>query len=189
MRERRLNDSQDDLARILKLNRRNASSLEMNLMKNLVLCASLILFCLPSVLAKQKGDLEKERAALLEVHRTDRRAHFETDVNLLLKHSADEFISVDGGKISRSTRAEVRALFEDYFKNAKYYEWDDLEPPIIRISNDASMAWMIVRIRVKRTQKLASGEEKERAFVYAGIMTYEKWKGKWVRTANVSTFE
>jgi hypothetical protein len=83
----------------------------------------------------------------------------------------------------------MKASFDDYFKNAKYYEWDDLEPPIVRISDDASMAWMIARTKVRRTQKLATGEEKERAFVYAGIMTYEKRQGKWVRVANVSTFE
>jgi hypothetical protein len=48
---------------------------------------------------------------------------------------------------------------------------------------------MITRIRVKRTQKDAAGVEKERKFIYAGIMTYEKKAGKWLRVANVSTFE
>jgi hypothetical protein len=159
-------------------------------MKILILLLSLLLFCFnASVSANQKIDLEKERAALLEVHRLDRRAHFETDANLLLERFTDEFISVSSGKIERATRAELKKTFEDYFRNAKYYEWDDLEPPVIRISNDASMAWMIVRTKVRRTQKLESGEEKERAFVYAGIMTYEKQQGRWVRIANVSTFE
>lgn len=158
-------------------------------MKSLSLCLSLILLCFINVPAKQKVDLEKERAALLEIHRTDRRAHFETDASLLLERFTGEFISVSNGKIERSTRDELRQTFEDYFKNAKYYEWDDLEPPVVRISNDASMAWMIVRTKVRRIQKLVSGEEKQRAFVYAGIMTYEKQRGKWVRIANVSTFE
>ena len=80
-------------------------------------------------------------------------------------------------------------MFESYFKDAKYFEWDDLEPPIIRVSADASMAWMIVRTKVRRTQKDSSGAEKEEKFVYAGIMTYEKRNGRWVRVANVSTFE
>lgn len=158
-------------------------------MKSLSLCLSLILLCFINVPAQQKIDLEKEKAALLEIHRTDRRAHFETDANLLMERFTHEFISVSNGKIDRSTRGELKKMFEDYFKNAKYYEWDDLEPPVIRISNDASMAWMIARTKVRRIQKLASGEEKERAFVYAGIMTYEKQRGKWVRIANVSTFE
>lgn len=157
-------------------------------MKTFALSLLLVLFCFSAAFA-QKVDLEKERAALMEVHRTDRRAHFETDAKLLLEHSAEDFIYVGNGKISRSTRAEMKAEFEDYFKNAKYYEWDDLEPPIVRISNDASMAWMIVRTKVRRTQKQADGKDEERSFVYAGIMTYEKRQGKWVRIANVSTFE
>jgi hypothetical protein len=157
--------------------------------------ASLILFIFfvvtVSVLGEksQKGvNLEKEKEELLKVHKIDREAHFKTDVELLLQHSAEEFISVNSGKISKSSRAEVKQMFEEYFRNAKYYQWDDLEVPIIKISNDATMAWMIVRIKVKRTQSL-SNEEKERQFVYAGIMTYEKQNGKWVRIANVSTFE
>jgi hypothetical protein len=48
---------------------------------------------------------------------------------------------------------------------------------------------MIVRTRIRRVQKNASGEEKEEKAVYAGIMTYEKRDGRWVRVANVSTFE
>jgi hypothetical protein len=42
---------------------------------------------------------------------------------------------------------------------------------------------------VRRRQKDAAGVEKERKFIYAGIMTFEKKAGKWVRVANVSTFE
>ena len=139
--------------------------------------------------AQTKVDLEKEKAELLKIHEAGRRAHFNTDVNLLLEGAPDEFISVSGGKINRSTPAATRKMFESYFKDAKYFEWDDLEPPIIRVSADASMAWMIVRTKVRRTQKDSSGAEREEKFVYAGIMTYEKRDGRWVRVANVSTFE
>jgi hypothetical protein len=80
-------------------------------------------------------------------------------------------------------------MFTEYFRDAKYYEWDDVEEPIVRVSNDASMAWMITRTKVRRVQKNADGAEKEAKFVYAGIMTYEKRDGRWVRAANVSTVE
>jgi hypothetical protein len=90
-------------------------------------------------------DPERERQALLAVHTLDRRAHFETSVALLLEHAADAFISVARGVISHATRAEVAVTFEVHFRGAVYSAWDDLEPPIIRISADATMAWMIVR--------------------------------------------
>lgn len=110
-------------------------------------------------------------------------------MDLLLSDAGEEFISVSGGRVSRITPAEERAFFTDYFKDAAYQEWDDLEPPIVRVSADGTMGWVITRLRVRRTQKDASGAPKEARFVYAGIMTYEKRDGRWVRVANVSTFE
>ncbi|MCI0487827.1 MAG: DPP IV N-terminal domain-containing protein [Blastocatellia bacterium] len=137
------------------------------------------------VIRTQAVDLEREKEELLKLHRKDRRAHFETDAESLLSDQPEEgLISVRNGKISQTKRTDTRKMFEAYFKDAKYYEWDDLEPPIIRISNDASMAWMIVRLRVRRTQA-----DKEEKFVYSGIMTYEKRDGRWIKIANVSTFE
>ena len=145
--------------------------------------------CAVAATAQPSPDLEKEKAELLRLHKSDREAHFKTDVDLLLENSPEEFISVSRGKISRSSKADARKMFTQYFRDAKYYEWDDVEEPIIGISNDASMAWMITRTRVRRVQKKAGGAEQEEKFVYAGIMTYEKRDGRWVRVANVSTFE
>lgn len=139
--------------------------------------------------AQPAANLDREKAELLRLHKAGREAHFKTDVELLLENSPEEMISVSRGKINRSGKAEGRKMFTEYFRGAKYYEWDDVEEPIIRVSKDASMAWMITRIRVRRVQRDASGAEREEKFVYAGIMTYEKRDGRWVRVANVSTFE
>jgi hypothetical protein len=153
---------------------------------------TVILLFLASALcagAEPSPDLEKEKAELLRLHQLDREAHFKTNVDLLLEQAPEEFISVSRGKISRSSKEDTRKMFTGYFRDAKYYEWDDLEEPITRISNDATMAWMIVRTRIRRVQKTDDGAEKEEKAVYAGIMTYEKRDGRWVRVANVSTFE
>lgn len=139
--------------------------------------------------AQAAANLEKEKAELLRLHKSSREAHFQTDVELLLANSPEEMISVSRGKINRPGKADTRRMFAEYFRGAKYYEWDDVEEPIIRVSEDASMAWMITRIRVRRVQKDAAGAEREEKFVYAGITTYEKRGGRWVRVANVSTFE
>ena len=82
----------------------------------------------------------------------------------------------------------MREFFSGYFRDAKYYEWDDIEPPIVRVSRDATMGWMITTVRVRRTQSTSTGGETVR-FVYAGISTYEKRGGHWMEVANVSTFE
>ena len=147
----------------------------------------LLVACAACAIAEPSADLEKEKAELLRIHKSDREAHFKTDVDMLLENSPEEFISVGRGKINRSSKDDARKMFTGYFRDAKYYEWDDVEEPIIRISNDATMAWMITRTRIRRVQKNASGEEQEEKAVYAGIMTYEKRDGRWMRVANVST--
>jgi hypothetical protein len=139
--------------------------------------------------AQSPVDLDKEKAELLRLHRADREAHFKTDVALLLEHAPEEFLYVSDGKVYTVGKQENAEQIAASFRGAKYSAWDDLDQPVIRISKDASMAWMITRIKVRRTQKDARGAEKERKFVYAGIMVYEKQNGKWIRVANVSTFE
>ncbi|MGH9944000.1 MAG: hypothetical protein ACRD9R_16775 [Pyrinomonadaceae bacterium] len=133
--------------------------------------------------------LEQEKAELLRLHKSAREAHFKTDVDLLQANAPEELIAVSEGRVHRAKKSDSRKQFAEYFRGAKYYEWDDLEEPIVRVSRDRSMAWMITRVRVKRTQKNAAGKEVEEKFIYAGIMTYEKRDGKWMLVANVSTFE
>ena len=149
----------------------------------------LFVACAACANAQPSADLEKEKAELLRLHKLHREAHFNTDVERLLANAPEEMISVNRGQINRSSKDDARKRFTAYFRDAKYYEWDDMEEPIIRVSNDGSMAWMITRTRVRRVQKNTEGAEKEEKFVYAGIMTYEKRDGRWGRVANVSTFE
>jgi uncharacterized protein YdgA (DUF945 family) len=151
-------------------------------MKNLYLLAVLLI-------SVNCFALSEEEATLLKMHQQDREAHIKTDVELLLKGSPEVFITVSRGKIDRVTKAQERKMFTEYFQNATYYEWDDLETPIVRVSKDGTMGWIITRIKVGRVQKDTAGKEREEKFVYAGIMTYEKSGGNWVRVANVSTFE
>jgi hypothetical protein len=156
----------------------------------LKLLTLILMFAACAVCANaQAANLEREKAELLRLHKAAREAHFKTDVDLLFENSPEEMISVSRGKVSRSKAADGRKMFAEYFRGAKYYEWDDLEEPIVSVSKDGSMAWMITRLRVRRVQKDAGGAEREEKFVYAGIMTYEKRGGRWVRVANVSTFE
>lgn len=151
----------------------------------------LLLFVTSAVFApvEMAPDPEKEKAELLRLHRADREAHFKADAEMLVSRSPEVLISVSRGKVNRTGREQVRRRFEEYFRGATYYEWDDMEEPIVRVSGDASMAWMVTRVRVRRVQRDAAGAEREERFVYAGITTYEKRGGKWMRAANASTFE
>jgi hypothetical protein len=158
-------------------------------MRSVSLLLVVVLAGLAGLGAQKTVDFEKEKAELLKIHAADRRAHFQTDADLLFSNAADQFTSVSNGKISHPTVAESKARFREVFRDAKYFEWDDMEPPIVKISDDGSMAWMVVRVHVRRTKKNSEGVEKEETFTYAGITTYEKKGQRWVATSNASTFE
>jgi len=130
-----------------------------------------------------------ERAVLLRIHAEDQHAHLATNVDLLMAHQGEPFITVSQGRVDEVTRDQVRGHFTQYFAGAVYQEYADLEPPRIELSADATLAWIISRTRVRRATHHPDGTTTERQFVYAGFMGYARRAGRWVRIANVSTIE
>ena len=132
---------------------------------------------------------ERALATLRQIVEDGRTAHMTTDVHLLIAHQAEPQLVVSGGRIAYVTRAETRERFTQVFAGAVYQQWDFLEPPIIRLADDASIAWVISRVRVRRTKTQPDGSVAREAFTYAGLDTYEMRDGIWLKTVNVSTFE
>ncbi len=133
-----------------------------------------------------KIDLEKEKYALIRRHIQDRRAHFDRDIDTLLAGMAAEQINVRDGRVSRRSQAEAEDGFAVYFDLVtQFSHWDDIQPPIIQISQDGSMAWMVNQIRLH----YRSSNDEETDVTCAWLMVYEKQDGDWVAVANASTFK
>lgn len=128
------------------------------------------------------GDL----VALREVLAAERRAHLETDARLLAASLADTLVSVDEGVVTRTPRSEVESLFAAYFEGAEYRAWDDVEPPLIRVSEDGRMAWVARRVAVDRIEPDPAATPTR--FESAWTATYEKRGGRWLMTSVTSTF-
>jgi len=126
---------------------------------------------------------------LLQLQQQGRAAHFGKDAKLLVSVFADDFINIGAGKITRPTREESRNRLQAYFDRSHFWEWDDISPPVIRVSQDASMAYVLVHKRVRLTAKNEQGETEEQTTIFAWMETYEKQEGKWVLTAVASTNE
>jgi len=134
-------------------------------------------------------NLEEAKIELLRIHLADIKAHIDGDASALMKTIGEEFIYVGDGKITRQSREELRDFFTGYLDGADYERYEDLQVPHAEVSADRTMGWVISRMAVTRTEPDGSGGHETRSFTYAGIMTYEKVDGKWMKVANVSTFE
>ena len=136
---------------------------------------------------------KKAEGELLALHQADRRAHFDHDINGLLRNLGGELLDVRDGKINHLSREDVRKKFVEYFQSAQFTAWDDLEPPIVRVSDDGSMGWMIVRVRItytekeSSTEKDSSGKKAVHDDTMAWMSVYEKREGHWTMTAVTST--
>lgn len=137
----------------------------------------------------QGVDLEKERAELLRLQSLERKAHFDKDAKLLVSMFAADFINVNAGKITRPSKEQSIERLQSYFDRSAFIEWDDISPPTIRISNDASMAYVIVHKRVRLRARDDKGVLKEEQTIFAWMETYEKKNGKWALTVVASTNE
>ncbi len=151
----------------------------------------ILVFCVLSIAAgcDRTVDVEAEKIALLRLHLIDMHAHLENDVPALIETIAKEFIYVRDGQVSRQSRDEIRDFFTGYLDGAAYEKYEDLQVPHAEVSADGTMGWVISRQAITRTEPDGAGGTRTRSFTYAGIMTYEKIGGKWMKVANVSTFE
>ena len=134
-------------------------------------------------------DLEAEKIELLRIHLADIQAHLDGDVAGLMKTIPEDFTYVGDGEITRQSRQEIEDFFTGYLAGAEYKHYEDLQVPHAEVSADGTMGWVISRMGVMRREPDGSGGKKLRSFTYAGIMTYEKVGGQWMKVANVSTFE
>lgn len=132
---------------------------------------------------------DADRAALLALHQKVMVAHREGNVEMLLEDGADDSIIGNRGAVTRPPLAEQRARLGPYLSSTRFDFYRDRIPPIVRVSDDGSLGWVIVEVEAKGTQRSGDGTEAPLEFVSAWIELYEKRAGRWYRVGNVSNFK
>ena len=147
--------------------------------------ASLFLFLF--VACNSKPDLEKEKETILSMLQTERKAHFDRNVELFMSEFADSMLSVNKGVVSAPTSDEHKQRIGKYFGSVQFIKWDDTAEPIIRFSDDASLAYAIVQKDVILTYPDTTGKTFYDTTHYAWSSIYRKQNGEWKVECNVST--
>lgn len=134
-------------------------------------------------------DREAEERELLRLHQTVLDAHLASDIELLLRDEEDEYVIASNGAISRPNREQRRAGLGPYLQATRFLVYRDLVPPVVEVSADGSLGWVIVQIEAQGEQRTKSGAVKRLEFVSAWIELYRKQNGRWLRVGNVSNFK
>jgi hypothetical protein len=146
-----------------------------------------MLLLLSLVACSTGPDLVEDRAALLRLHELAQTAHLEKRPDLLVASFADSFLNVARGAVTMRNPAENQARFQAYFDRSTFVEWADLAPPIIRISPDGQMAYVIVQKSVRLSALDSLGVPRPEHTVFAWVALYEKRNGSWRLMAVAST--
>ena len=144
-----------------------------------------------SILAgcKQNPDKEKLKSQILELHQKLIDAHFEKNIDFFTQGLSDNFISVKDGEITRPTLQQIADNYKDYINNTTFSEYRDLQKPIIGFSEDGSIGWSIVQVKVMGDRNLEDGTVIKVDFVCAWLTLYENSDIGWRTLTEISTVQ
>lgn len=147
----------------------------------------LLAVLLISACCREEPDLNAYKQEILELHRGFIAAHLAKDVEAIAAPTADGYLFVADGEVEISNADKVTEWLEEYFSRTEFTEYRDVSDPVIGISNDGSLAWSIVQVRVAGTSRTEDGAEKPFDNVWAWITLYKRVGNSWLRISDVST--
>jgi hypothetical protein len=148
------------------------------------ICAVVVAAALRSSVA-WAGPVEELRA----LHEKVMRAHLQSNIDLLLEDEAAEYVVAGRGEVTRPTIAERRARLGPYLDRTRFQEYRDLADPVVSVSTDGTLGWVIVQVQARGIQTAPDGKKETVEFVSAWIELYQKRNGRWYRVGNVSNFK
>lgn len=125
-----------------------------------------------------------DEAALLRLHEEVLEGHRARDARWL-SSEGEEYVVANRGEITTPSLAERRERFAGYLGRTRFDSYRDLRPPVVRISTDGTLGWVIAAVAAEGTQEKDGGVE-PLSFVSAWIELYARTGGTWRRVGNVS---
>lgn len=146
-----------------------------------------VLVLLASAGCGEDPDLEQRRQEILALHASLIQAHLDKDAAFLAEPTADDYLSVARGEVVAMTAADVEARLAPYLAATEFSHYTDVEEPIVGLSDDGSIAWSIVQVRVAGTRTGSGDEQLSFDTRWAWLTLYRRVGDNWQRIADVST--
>jgi hypothetical protein len=124
-----------------------------------------------------KEQANKDIAVLLGRQEQEQIAHLTKNVPLFLEMFHDTVCQIKNGTVSFQTKEEMGERFTRYFGMVDFIKWQDSHPPVITLSEDRSMAHILVRKRVELVVKDSSSTIEKTDFAWTEL--WKKKHGNW----------
>ncbi len=123
---------------------------------------------------------------LLDLHKQVIDAHLNKDVGFFTKNIADDYFSVSRGEYNNPSKEEITNMFTNYFGSTDFKVYKDLMEPVVKVSDDGSLGWTIVKVKIEAERKV---EDKMHQInhVWTWITLYKSENNVWIRMGEVSS--
>jgi hypothetical protein len=125
---------------------------------------------------------------LLELHEAGLEAHIDRDIEALLATQAEDFVLLNRGEISLPSKQQRRAFLGPYLAATTFEFYRDKTPPLVKVSRDGSLGWVVAQVEARGFMVAPEGEHKPVQFEVAWIELYERRGKEWISIGNASSF-
>lgn len=132
------------------------------------------------------GSRSADMTTLRALHEDSLRAHREGDWQWFGRGVGDDFVLGSRGEIVRPTREETLQQFRDYLGRTVFSAYDDSSDPIVHVSEDGTMGWVLAHVYVAGIRDKGEATESNIDMTWTWVSIFEKRNGQWLRVANVS---
>jgi hypothetical protein len=147
----------------------------MKLMGLIILIISTLLAC-----EEPKSISEVDaRNEIMKQHELQRKYHFEKMAEEFASQLSSNHISVNKGEIKKHTKEEHLNRLDSYFNSVEFEKWDDINPPIIRFSDDYSLAYTIVDKEVIVNYNDDDGVRQKELTKFSWVAIYKRFGKEW----------
>jgi hypothetical protein len=126
---------------------------------------------------------------LLELHEAGLKAHIDRDIDALLAKQAEDFVLLNRGEISLPSRQQRQKFLGPYLAATTFEYYRDTVPPLVKVSRDGTLGWVMAQIEARGMTVTAEGERKPVEFEVAWIELYERRGKEWISIGNASSFK
>jgi hypothetical protein len=141
-----------------------------------------------SCAACTSGSRSSDEERLLKLHEAGMQAHRDGNVRALLDTQAEDVVLLNRGEITSPTMQEREDVLGPYLSSTRFEYYRDAIPPIVKVSRDGSLGWVIVQVEARGVRETAQAAEPIE-FAVAWIELYEKRGQDWISIGNASTFK
>jgi len=128
----------------------------------------------------------REVRALLRLHEEVLEGHRARDARWLASEG-DDYVVGNRGLVTTPSLAERTERFRGYLGRTRFETYRDRRAPLVRVSGDGTLGWVVAEVEAEGTQTSDAGTEPV-SFVCAWVELYAKSGDSWKRVGNVSTF-